>query len=74
MAKFDFKVEENTNTGEKMLVASMQGELVSIAKEPLNNVKGTAYYALYAGSGAEQWKNHFQRGNCAEPQRTCVNS
>ena len=44
MAKFDFKVEENTNTGERMLVASMQGELVSIAKEPLNNVKGTAYF------------------------------
>jgi hypothetical protein len=44
MAKFDFKVEENTNTGEKMLVSAMQGELVSIAKEPINNAKGTAYY------------------------------
>jgi hypothetical protein len=44
MAKFDFKVESNPNTGEKMLVSSMQGELVSIANEPMNNVKGTAFY------------------------------
>ena len=33
MAKYDFKLETNPNTGEKMLVASMQGELISIAKD-----------------------------------------
>lgn len=44
MAKFDFKVETNPNTGEKMLVSAMQGELVSIAQNPQDNAKGTAFY------------------------------
>lgn len=44
MAKYDFKLETNPNTGEKMLVASMQGELVSIAKEPIANSQGTKFY------------------------------
>ncbi len=44
MAKFDFKVETNPNTGEKMLVSSMQGELISIAKEAIENVKGTLFH------------------------------
>jgi hypothetical protein len=42
--KFEFKVETNPVTGEKMLVAPMQGELVSIAKEALPNSSGSLYY------------------------------
>ena len=44
MAKYDFKLETNPNTGEKMLVASMQGELISIAKDAIPNTKGTNFY------------------------------
>lgn len=44
MSKFDFKVEVNPSTGEKMLVSSMQGELVSIAQNPLSNANGNSYY------------------------------
>ena len=44
MSKFDWKIEENTNTGEKQAVANFQGKLISVAKEALKNVKGTEYY------------------------------
>lgn len=44
MAKFDFKLEKNPNTGETMAVASMHGELVSISSKPIPNALGTSYY------------------------------
>ena len=44
MSKFDFKVEVNPTTGEKMLVSSMQGELVSIAQNPIDNKNGSPYF------------------------------
>jgi hypothetical protein len=44
MAKFDFKLETNPTTGENVLVASMQGKLVSIASTPMPNAKGTEYF------------------------------
>jgi hypothetical protein len=42
--QFDFKVETNPNTGEKMLVSAFQGKLVSIATQAVENVKGTSFY------------------------------
>jgi len=42
--KFDFKVETNPTTGEKVLVSAMHGELVSIAQKPLENANGAEYY------------------------------
>lgn len=44
MAKFDFKLEKNPNTGEAMYVSSMHGELISIASKPIPNALGTSYY------------------------------
>jgi hypothetical protein len=44
MAKFDFKLEKNPNTGEPMAVAPMQGELISIASKPIPNTLGTSFY------------------------------
>ena len=44
MAKFDFKLEKNPNTGETMAVSAMHGELISIASKPQGNKKGTSFY------------------------------
>jgi hypothetical protein len=44
MAKFDFKLEKNPNTGEPMAVAPMQGELISIASKPIPTERGTSFY------------------------------
>ncbi|MCX6195597.1 MAG: hypothetical protein NTY55_02945 [Flavobacteriia bacterium] len=42
--KYDFKLEVNPNTGEKMLVSSFQGKLVSIADKAIENQKGTLFH------------------------------
>jgi hypothetical protein len=42
--KYDFKLETNPNTGEKMLVSSFQGKLVSISDKAIANSKGTEYH------------------------------
>ena len=42
--KYDFKLEVNPNTGEKMLVSSFQGKLVSISDKAIANSKGTEYH------------------------------
>ena len=44
MAKYDFKLETNPNTGEKMLVSAMQGKLVSIAEKAMENTRGTNFF------------------------------
>lgn len=44
MAKYDFKLETNPNTGEKMLVSAMQGKLVSIAEKAMANTRGTNFF------------------------------
>ena len=44
MAKFEFKPETNPVTGESVLVASMQGKLVSIASAPQKNTNGIEFY------------------------------
>jgi hypothetical protein len=44
MAKYDFKLEKNPNTGETMAVCAMHGELISIASKPIPNKLGTSFY------------------------------
>jgi hypothetical protein len=72
MAKFDFKLEKNPNTGESMYVSTMQGELISIAEKPIPNAIGTSYYPAtvqyenakgnVVKSGCLVYENNFNYG------------
>lgn len=72
MAKFEFKPETNPTTGERMFVATMQGKLVSIATNPLNNANGNAFYpatveyenaeGVNTKSGCLVYKNNYDYG------------
>jgi hypothetical protein len=72
MAKFDFKLEKNPNTGESMYVSTMQGELISIAATPIPNAIGTSYYPAtvqyenakgnVVKSGCLVYENNFNYG------------
>jgi len=44
MAEFKWKVEVNPTTKEQMMTAPLQGELISIAKEAIENSNGNMYF------------------------------
>lgn len=44
MAEFKWKVEVNPTTKESMMTAPLQGELISIAKEAIENTNGNLYF------------------------------
>jgi hypothetical protein len=64
MAKFDFKLEENPNTGESMYVSSMQGELISIASVPIANSSANSSLFYPATVQYEDAKGNIKKSGC----------